>query len=536
MVMAMLNAAGPHDDVARNARVPRGQALAQPGEMTVSQPGELVLPYRVGAHGRVHWRDVDADLLIALKLDQVTTLTDLQRAAFGARRSAEASAVIGALQAAGLPSRWSARRRTMVLGAADLTDFSPMALANDQWRILHVLPSAARMPVPRTAHDSVMVALADGAVDLRRTCGSAAVQSMMRCLIRRLKAVLPGSIRVSLMAADRLSISWRQAGLRTRLGVTQGMLARIVATTCRAQALPCAGHAVPVTLSIGIMTEAGAGDPAVREAEGLAERAAGLGGDRILEDDRRYRREAGEGQAPLSHRVAKALNGDGLRLVYQPIRDTGTGQVMFNEALMRLVDDDGSLLKASDVMPVIHGLGLSRLLDRKVLVMALDRLRADPGLRLSINVTGVTLGDPDWLDICLEVLGLDASIAARLIVEVTETHAIDTRPEIGAFLSALRAVGVRIALDDFGSGYGSFRHLRDLPFDMIKIDGSFVRDLTIEEADGAFIRSIVTLARDRGLATVAEFVENEETALLLRAAGVMMIQGHHCGRPSAEAV
>jgi EAL domain-containing protein (putative c-di-GMP-specific phosphodiesterase class I) len=155
-------------------------------------------------------------------------------------------------------------------------------------------------------------------------------------------------------------------------------------------------------------------------------------------------------------------------------------------------------------------------------------------VRLSINVSGLTAVDPIWLSQLSSRLENRRDVAERLTLEITETVALDDIDESSRFVSTLGSLGCRVALDDFGAGFTSFRHLRTLNVDMVKIDGSFVRELAQHPDNLLFVRALIRLAKGIGLKTVAEWVETEEEAAMLREEGVDFLQGWHCGKPSIE--
>jgi len=152
-------------------------------------------------------------------------------------------------------------------------------------------------------------------------------------------------------------------------------------------------------------------------------------------------------------------------------------------------------------------------------------------MNLSINLSGMTAVDPVWLRTLDERLHGRRDLASRLILEITETVALDDVDEASRFVSSLRNFGCRVALDDFGAGFTSFRHLRALNVAIVKIDGSFIRDITNSPENLLFVRTLVNLAKGIGLQCVAEWVETAEEAELLKAEGVDMLQGWHCGKP-----
>jgi EAL domain-containing protein (putative c-di-GMP-specific phosphodiesterase class I) len=179
-------------------------------------------------------------------------------------------------------------------------------------------------------------------------------------------------------------------------------------------------------------------------------------------------------------------------------------------------------------------MGLMRLVDRRVLDLGVSVLKENPEINLSINVSGMTAVDPVWLRQLRAHLEARPDVASRLILEITETVALDDIADSSRFVRSVNEFGCRVALDDFGAGYTSFRHLRGLDVDLVKIDGSFVRDLPTNQDNQLFVRTLIQLAKGIGLKTVAEWVETEEEAELLRRAGIDFLQGWHYGKPVIE--
>ncbi|KAA2241227.1 EAL domain-containing protein [Salinarimonas soli] len=233
--------------------------------------------------------------------------------------------------------------------------------------------------------------------------------------------------------------------------------------------------------------------------------------------------------------VLDALNDRRVVFARQPIVDAATRQPAFHEALVRIRNADGTLVGAGDIMGVVERSGIVPLVDTRMVELTTDWLAAHPDERLSINVSPLTLEGPDWLNALAAHLGAKPGVASRLIVEITETAAVRNVEATRGRLDALKALGVALAIDDFGSGHTSFKHLRNFPVDILKIDGAFIQNLSRSTDDRFFVRTLVDLAHHLGIATVAEWVEDEETALMLADWGIDYLQGDHCGRPAVDA-
>lgn len=226
------------------------------------------------------------------------------------------------------------------------------------------------------------------------------------------------------------------------------------------------------------------------------------------------------------------LNGRRIVLASQPIVEATSRRVVMSEALLRVEDEAGRIRQAGDIVPALERAGLVHLADSRMLELVVEHLGATPGARMALNLSPLTIDRPDWLPVLRAHLGRAPDIAARLVVEVTETAAIRDPETMRRRLDELKSLGLSIAIDDFGSGHTSFRHLRDFPVDTVKIDGAFVQNLARSADDRFFVQTLVDLARRLGVATVAEWVEDEESALCLASIGVDYLQGDHCGRPT----
>ena len=235
--------------------------------------------------------------------------------------------------------------------------------------------------------------------------------------------------------------------------------------------------------------------------------------------------------AETADRIVTALREGDIHLAFQPVVRAGSGEVAFHEALIRLGTQ--GTMEAQDFVQTACDLGLVRLVDHHALGQVLAAMEERRDVCVSLNVSADTACDPEWISRLASAIHRQPDIAPRLIVEITESHAAESLQEAARFLSDVHDLGCRVALDDFGAGFTSFRNLKVLPFDIIKVDGQFVSDLAHDEANRAFIRALVDLARLHGAETVVEWVEDEETARLLDEWGVDYLQGFRFGRPDA---
>lgn len=237
-------------------------------------------------------------------------------------------------------------------------------------------------------------------------------------------------------------------------------------------------------------------------------------------------------------KIHRALAEDRFVLHFQPILNLKSREIIHYEALLRLEDKDGSLIYPHAFLDTAEHFGLIRDIDKWVLrhavAMQAESIKNGNPVSIAINLSGRNFGHSDilhHLQMALEEFGADPQ---ALIFEVTETAAVENFGRARSFIESLRALGCRFALDDFGVGYSSFHYLRNLPVDMIKIDGSFVRNLHLNQFDRIIIKAIADVADGLAIMTIAEFVENDEICTLLLDLGIEYGQGYELAMPDRE--
>ncbi|MBN9581881.1 MAG: EAL domain-containing protein [Afipia sp.] len=231
----------------------------------------------------------------------------------------------------------------------------------------------------------------------------------------------------------------------------------------------------------------------------------------------------------VTDEIVAALNERRIVMAYEPVVAVATREVAFHECLVRMRQEDGEYGLPPDIVPVAERLGLIRLVDHRVLELVVEELAADPSVRLSLNISPDTTMDPDWWARWEALMRAHPGVAERMIVEITETVAIQDIDDLRGFVTRLKNFGSRIAIDDFGAGYTSFRNLRRLGVDIVKIDGAFVQNVMRSSDDRAFVQTLIDLAHRLDIRTVAEWVQDEEAATLLQGWGCDYIQGRLTG-------
>jgi diguanylate cyclase (GGDEF)-like protein/PAS domain S-box-containing protein len=295
---------------------------------------------------------------------------------------------------------------------------------------------------------------------------------------------------------------------------------------------------VPVTVSVG---GASCRDHGTTSQQVITRAEAALAEAKLAERDcyAHYRLSAVQHEErrrseAVCRDVQRALAQDRLFFAFQPVVAAATGKIDYFECLLRMREADGRVIAAEKFVTAVEQAGLIRLIDRHALNKAVAELEGDPEARLGCNISGLTAADRPWLRALMSQLRKRPEFASRLVIEITETAALYDVEGAIQFVNALRECGCRVALDDFGAGHTSLRHLQNLAVDTVKIDRSFIRNLASSPENRVFLRHLLGLAKGFGLATVAEGVENAEDAAILRAEGVDYLQGYHIGRPSFE--
>ena len=228
-------------------------------------------------------------------------------------------------------------------------------------------------------------------------------------------------------------------------------------------------------------------------------------------------------------RVEHALVEDGFVLHAQPIVDLRSGETVQHELLLRMREPDGQIVAPGDFLPVAERSAMIGEIDWWVIKQATQIAAA--GCPVQLNISARSVGDLDVLEHIERCIEQYAVAPGSLVFEVTETAIVEDEQAARTFAERLRALGCKIALDDFGTGYGSLTYLKQIPVDYLKLDIEFIRDLATNSASRHVVQAVTALARNFGLETVAEGVEQAAVLDLLSGLGVDYAQGFHIGRP-----
>jgi EAL domain-containing protein (putative c-di-GMP-specific phosphodiesterase class I) len=228
--------------------------------------------------------------------------------------------------------------------------------------------------------------------------------------------------------------------------------------------------------------------------------------------------------------VRAAIDARRMRLAYQPVvlaRDPE--RVAFHEGLIRVMDTTGRVIPAKDFIGAVESTDIGREIDCIALELGLGALARHPAVRISINMSARSIGYPRWMRVLKRGLAAHPTVGERLILEITETSAMLVPELVIAFMQDLQAEGVAFALDDFGSGYTAIRYFKDFFFDILKIDGQFIRGIQADPDNAALTAALLSIGRHFQMFTVAEAVETAEEAQFLMNLGVDCLQGYLFG-------
>ncbi len=404
-----------------------------------------------------------------------------------------------------------------------LTDLPNRTLLHD--RLAHAIHSAAREHTPL----ALFLIDLDRFKDVNDTLGHAVGDVLLQRVATRLRDALRASDTVARLGGDEFAVLVPGADAAQATQTADKLLAAL------AESVTIEGQRLTVGGSLGIAFHPAHGADAgglLRHADIAMYVAKRAGGGRAVytpEMDHHTPR-----RLTLVSALRQAIADDYLRVHYQPMMDVTTGRVRLVEALVRWPHPDLGLLPPDQFIPLAEGTGLIAPLTRWVLAEALRQVRAwqDAGLALSVavNISPRALHDPELLATIAGLLRAHALPAARLRVELTESAVMVDPTGAVDILTRLDALGVRVAIDDFGTGYSSLAYLTRLPIDEIKIDRSFVTDMTRDDDDATIVASTIELGHSLGLRCVAEGVESGETWQALAALGCDVIQGFYVSR------
>ncbi|SFN43857.1 diguanylate cyclase/phosphodiesterase with PAS/PAC sensor(s) [Dokdonella immobilis] len=367
------------------------------------------------------------------------------------------------------------------------------------------------------------------------TCGHLAGDQLLRQIAGVLQMHMRGNDWMGRLGGDEFALLLERTGIDEAIRIGQRLRRALAGSTFSWE-----GSAFNVTCSVGIVELQGAD-----EDVGHVLRAADRACYQAKEDGRNCIRVYHESDLAMARRreemawvgdIRQAI-ADGRILLYAQRIEAldGDGQLNY-EVLVRLRDQKGRLFSPDAFLPAAERYGQAMAIDRLVMSMALRALEDHPDHlsslnRCHLNISAQSIANPEFRKHVADLLDSSAVPARKLCFELTETAAIANLAHAHEFIEDMHSRGCQIALDDFGSGLSSFAYLKNLPVDILKIDGMFIRDLANNEVDPVLVRSMCNMARSLGKVTVAEWVEDRNMLALLRKLGVDQAQGHGIHEP-----
>jgi diguanylate cyclase (GGDEF)-like protein/PAS domain S-box-containing protein len=371
--------------------------------------------------------------------------------------------------------------------------------------------------------------------DIHASHGPRATDTLVRTLAERLRDTVARNELLARIGTDEFAVLLQDDNGVEALSARVGQLV----AACQGPAGVEADETLYLTARAGVAVYPGDGDSAeamLHHAASAVRAAIEAPHDTGIRFFRTGLDSAVRERIRLATQVRRAVAEGEFVLAYQPIFDSVTGHRSSVEALLRWNRPGHGLVSPAEFLPVLEQVGLLPAVERWVLRSACEQQRQwhDAGFRpgrIHVNVSAAQIAQPDVVPFVATTLRQTGCRGDALGIEITETAFLEDRREIRRNLKELRELGVKVSLDDFGSGFSGFAYLRYLLVDAIKIDRQFIASITRSEGDAAITQAIVSLARGLGLAVVAEGVEQQEQWAFLRRLGCTAVQGYWCGRP-----
>ena len=313
---------------------------------------------------------------------------------------------------------------------------------------------------------------------------------------------------------------------------------RIIEAVSALNILTPEGLKVQSTISIGMAMYPEHGRDAkdiFMVADNMMYKIKGEGKNALAVADEHDLAEIFKHESDVNFQVCQALEQQSVLPYFQPILDLKTGLVLAHEILMRIPASDGAIMNAGEFIKAAGRIGLLPKLDQLLMQKAYEIANAEGYTgKLFINLTPKSLIVPEFLPTVLDLTKRYGINPDRIVFEVTERDTVRNMVMLKKFVTRMKSDGFQFAVDDFGSGYSSFKYLKLFPIDYIKIEGEFIRNMLDDLEYMAYTKSIVTLAKELKVKTVAEYVEDERILEACRTLGIDCVQGYHVGKPGPK--
>ncbi|HVT20214.1 MAG TPA: amino acid permease [Mycobacteriales bacterium] len=417
-----------------------------------------------------------------------------------------------------------------------LADHDPLTgLLNRRRLQLEVANSIQAARASGTEHALVLIDL-DNFKMINDTRGHALGDAVLRSVAGALQQRLRAGDTFARLGGDEFAVILPGCNAEQAVDIARDLISTVALTTLVPDAT---GRMIRVNASAGVapfgrcpnLTP----ESLLVDADLALYEAKATGRNRVmLAVDDESNRERMQTRQSWVERIRSALDNDGFDLWAQPILDIATREITRHELLLRLGGTDATI-PPSQFLAVAEQVGLIADIDTWVIGAAFRLVRAHlaAGIpcNMQVNVSGASVADPAIFAVVDRELSLGDVPGHCLTFEITETSAIADMPQARRFGRMVRDHGCGLSLDDFGAGFGSFYYLKHLPFDSLKIDGEFIKQIGDSAHDQYVVRALVRIAQDLELETVAEFVEEDRTLEFLERIGVTYAQGYAIGRP-----
>lgn len=387
----------------------------------------------------------------------------------------------------------------------------------------------------RAEHEPVTIALLDldGFKDVNDTLGHLVGDRVLETIAGQLQMRIAHGVFLARWGGDEFALLFPA---RMGLGEVTQFLEELLAELGEMPPLGNSLLRIGATCGVARMSTAGSSEEIMRRADLALYRGKEQGRGSVVCWDRQIEARQSERQQAIT-RLRSALNDGRAIAAYQPIVELATGRVVSVEALLRLQDEDGGMLAASEVFSALLDPELSRRVSRVMLDHVVNDGPAILALfgqetRIGLNLSDADLRRGDFVRHMIDVIDDSPLGPNNITIEVTETMLLDGSGNLRASLAMLDQCGFTICLDDFGTGFSSLTHLRAFPINKVKIDRDFIAAIGEDHQARLIIQAIVQMGHSLGLRVVVEGVETEEQETFLRAIGCRHVQGYRYGRPA----
>jgi diguanylate cyclase (GGDEF)-like protein/PAS domain S-box-containing protein len=419
-----------------------------------------------------------------------------------------------------------------------MAEHDPLTDLCNRRKFIEEFEKSLRMAI-RYHHQNTLLYLdLDQFKDINDTSGHRAGDELLILVARALKRVTRFTDLVARLGGDEFAILMPESDVDGAITLAKKVIHELSTIQLEYGAVH---H--KVSTSIGIV-HFPLQDASIHELMGFADlamyqaKAVGKGNFHTFSVDDRTREQL-EARVLWKHRIEQALEQDLFVLFYQPILELETNKIEHYEVLIRMRDPHtGEMRLPGKFIQIAEQVGLIQQIDHYVIKHALKQLgllqKQKRNISFAINLSGLVIDTSRLLPLLESTIAEFQVDPNGIIFEITETVAVSNLQQAKAMMQAIKALGCRFSLDDFGVGFSSFNYMRELPVDIIKIDGIFIKNLDKNADDQLFVKALVDVAKGLNRKTTAEFVENADILALLKGYGVDFGQGYFIGRPQAD--